>query len=99
MKIYSTRHGETAYNKEGRVLGVTDLPLNETGITQAAGLAEHIAELGDVDCMCNLGILYYEGKGVEKDVNKAVELYRQAAERGDDEANAELTKLKEQGVI
>lgn len=49
MKIYSTRHGETAYNKEGRVLGVTDLPLNETGITQAAGLAEHIAELGDVD--------------------------------------------------
>ena len=66
---------------------------------KAKEMYEKGAELGDVDCMCNLGILYYEGKGVEKDVNKAVELYRQAAERGDDEANAELTKLKEQGVI
>ena len=49
MKIYSTRHGETDYNKEGRVLGVTDLPLNDTGKAQAADLGRRVAELGDVD--------------------------------------------------
>ncbi|MBQ8960817.1 MAG: histidine phosphatase family protein [Ruminococcus sp.] len=49
MKIYSTRHGETDYNKQGLVLGTTDLPLNETGRAQAADLAERIARLGDVE--------------------------------------------------
>lgn len=49
MKIYSTRHGETEYNKQGLVLGTTDLPLNDTGRAQAADLAERVAELGDVD--------------------------------------------------
>ena len=49
MKIYSTRHGETDFNREERILGLTDIPLNETGISQAEGLAEKIRELGDVD--------------------------------------------------
>ncbi len=49
MKIYSTRHGQTDYNKEDIVLGSTDLPLNETGILQAEKLAEDIEKLGDID--------------------------------------------------
>lgn len=49
MKIYSTRHGQTDYNKNDWILGVTDLELNETGIRQAHELAEKIAEKGDID--------------------------------------------------
>lgn len=33
--IYFIRHGETAYNREGRVQGHLDIPLNEKGIKQA----------------------------------------------------------------
>ena len=33
--IYFIRHGETEYNREGRVQGHLDIPLNEKGIKQA----------------------------------------------------------------
>ncbi len=49
MKIYSTRHGQTDFNKLDVILGVTDAPLNETGIGQAYELAEKTASLGDVE--------------------------------------------------
>ena len=35
MKFYVTRHGQTAWNRENKVCGVTDLPLDETGMEQA----------------------------------------------------------------
>lgn len=35
MKIYVIRHGETNWNKEGRLQGRTDIELNENGIKQA----------------------------------------------------------------
>ena len=49
MKIYVTRHGQTDYNKDEIILGVTDLPLNETGMAQARELAENVEKLGNVD--------------------------------------------------
>ena len=49
MKIYSTRHGQTEYNRHDTILGTTDLPLNETGEAQARELAEEVVRLGDVD--------------------------------------------------
>lgn len=49
MKIYSTRHGQTDYNKQEIILGTTDIPLNETGLAQARQLAEDVEKLGDVD--------------------------------------------------
>jgi broad specificity phosphatase PhoE len=37
------RHGETAWNAEGRVQGQTDVPLNEVGRAQAAALVPVLA--------------------------------------------------------
>lgn len=41
-KIYLIRHGEVAWNKENAYVGVTDLPLNDTGREQAARLADYM---------------------------------------------------------
>ncbi|MBR3282995.1 MAG: histidine phosphatase family protein [Ruminococcus sp.] len=49
MKIYSTRHGQTEYNRTDTILGTTDIELNETGIAQAEELAEKVRELGCID--------------------------------------------------
>lgn len=48
LKIYSTRHGQTDYNKRDIILGTTDIELNETGLHQAEKLAERVSEL-DID--------------------------------------------------
>src|SRR5947208_3207965 len=38
MRLIVVRHGETDYNRDGLVLGQADVPLNETGLRQAAAL-------------------------------------------------------------
>lgn len=48
-KLYVTRHGLTQYNKEERICGAADIPLNEEGTLQAAQLAEKCFLLGDID--------------------------------------------------
>ena len=44
--IYFIRHGECAGNRERRIRGCVDFPLNENGIKQARALAERMKELG-----------------------------------------------------
>jgi broad specificity phosphatase PhoE len=46
--IYLARHGETAYNAEGRFQGQGDVGLTETGLAQARALAEASAGHGIV---------------------------------------------------
>jgi broad specificity phosphatase PhoE len=41
--VYLARHGQTAYNKEGRFQGQQEVPLDATGRAQAAELAERAA--------------------------------------------------------
>jgi phosphoserine phosphatase len=43
MNILLVRHGETAWNREGRYQGRTDIPLSETGQTQVAALGKRLA--------------------------------------------------------
>jgi probable phosphoglycerate mutase len=45
MKLYVVRHGETTYNVEDRVCGVSDAPLTERGREQASALATSIKKL------------------------------------------------------
>ena len=42
MKLYVTRHGQTQWNAWNKVLGRTDVPLDETGRTQADALARSL---------------------------------------------------------
>jgi broad specificity phosphatase PhoE len=44
--IYLARHGQTAYNLEGRFQGQQPVPLDGTGRAQAAELAEHASTYG-----------------------------------------------------
>jgi len=45
MNILLVRHGETAWNREGRYQGRTDVPLSPTGEAQVAALAARLAHL------------------------------------------------------
>lgn len=49
MKIYSTRHGETEWNANEKICGITDIELTEKGVSQAATLAEKAVLCGDID--------------------------------------------------
>jgi broad specificity phosphatase PhoE len=44
-RVYLVRHGETDWNREQRLQGVLDVPLNEAGTAQAHRLAVHFATL------------------------------------------------------
>ena len=43
--ILLIRHGETDWNRSGRIMGTRPVPLNQNGLTQAARLAIHLTAL------------------------------------------------------
>lgn len=45
MKIYFVRHGETNWNKDGRLQGRSDIPLNEAGISMAHATANALSNI------------------------------------------------------
>ena len=45
-KIYFTRHGETVWNVENKICGMTDSPLTEKGRQQARELGRKVKESG-----------------------------------------------------
>lgn len=51
--VYLARHGETAYNHEGRFQGQQQIPLNDTGRAQAAELAERAAAYDFRELWCS----------------------------------------------
>jgi len=48
ITLLFVRHGETAWNREGRFQGIQDIPLNEEGRRQAARLADGWDQGGDL---------------------------------------------------
>lgn len=49
MRIYSTRHGQTGFNLDNRICGVSDINLTYNGLEQAKNLAREIRMFGDID--------------------------------------------------
>lgn len=47
LKLYLIRHGETDWNADGRIQGLSDIDLNERGMEQARRLAARIGEEGE----------------------------------------------------
>lgn len=45
LRLYLIRHAETAWNREGRCQGKSDLPLSEQGVAQARALAKRLGPL------------------------------------------------------
>lgn len=45
MRLYLIRHGETEYNLRKLIQGYGEVPLNDTGIRQAAALGRRMAQL------------------------------------------------------
>jgi TPR repeat protein len=56
----------------------------------AAGWFFRAAEQGLADAQFNLGLMYANGEGVEKDMTQAVELFKKAAEQGHVDAQNNL---------
>jgi broad specificity phosphatase PhoE len=52
-RVYLARHGQTAYNLEGRFQGQLPVPLDETGRGQALALAERATEHGFSALWCS----------------------------------------------
>lgn len=46
MRLFLTRHAQTAWNAEGKAQGHTDVPLDETGRAQSRALAEALKDQG-----------------------------------------------------
>ena len=51
QKLVLIRHGQTEWNKAGRLHGRSDLPMNDTGIRQAQQLAAELAPQGPWDAV------------------------------------------------
>ena len=47
-RLILVRHGETAWNAEGRIQGMLDVPLNALGLQQARLVADELARIVDV---------------------------------------------------
>ena len=45
MRLYMVRHGETAWNKERRIQGQADIPLNEFGRMLAEKTAKGLSDI------------------------------------------------------
>lgn len=64
------------------------------GDRQAAQWYEKAASQGHAEAQNNLGVMYYYGRGVEKDIKYAIELLGKSAAQGNKTAQQSLEKIK-----
>lgn len=54
-----------------------------------------MVQQGNVEAMMKLGNMYEEGQGTQQDWNKALEMYRQAENKGNPNAKAAIQRIKQ----
>lgn len=52
-RVYLARHGETAFNTDGRLRGLSDPPLNDVGRAEIAALAAELAPFKPTLVLCS----------------------------------------------
>lgn len=65
----------------------------EGSFSKAFEIYEAEAKLGNANCQCQLGFMYYQGKGTRRDFGLAERWFRQALERGDEQASVGLFRV------
>ena len=63
---------------------------NNNEYDKAVPIFQRLAQGGNADAQCNLGVCYEKGQGVTKDYTQAVYWYRKSAEQGDAHAQNNL---------
>lgn len=53
MNLYIIRHGETNWNIEKKIQGLTDIELNDTGIAQAKEMKSKLTDIDFDLCLCS----------------------------------------------
>jgi len=83
LKIYITRHGETQWNKEGRMQGWKNSDLTEKGVDNAIKLGKSLKHI-DFDCIyCSpLGRATDTAKYIRGDKNKEIIIIESLKEMG-----------------
>ena len=77
------------------IFSLVILVVVSTGLTVSACSAEPINTVSSIEKIdtvksYQLGLNYYEGKTVKQDYNKAFELFQEAANQGDSQAQLQL---------
>ena len=82
MKLIFIRHGQTDWNKEKKLMGQTDIPLNEEGLAQARAVAETLA--GDFDALYSspLKRAYQTAEIISERLKKPIIVREELKERG-----------------
>ena len=76
----------------GTLFSITHLDAQTPGEVRAQDLRVR-ADQGNAVAEYTLGLMYANGRGVEQDYEKATELFKLAAEEGDEDAKAALENL------
>jgi len=83
---------------KARYLEACDL-FSKLKFKKAIPLFENIANEGYAEAQYFLGDCYIDGLGVKKDLTKAAEWLRKAAEQGHDKAKNALNRLRSAGAV
>ena len=92
-RLYIVRHGETVWNREGRIQGHTDVALSERGLEQARLLAQRLecvrldaAYSSDLCRASGTAAVILEGRGVPLNPTPRLREYHKGAFEGMTEA-------------
>jgi uncharacterized protein len=84
--------------EQGHIDAKYDLIRLEQRAIEKIAATELAAEQGNIKAQYHLGLMYYEGKGVTKDLEKAFHWFKKAAEQGDIKAQYHLGSCYELGL-
>ena len=73
--------------------------INEDGKEKSIALLKQAADIGSAKALCELGIKYVKGDGVDKDENKGIELIEKSAQLGNKDAMFALGEAYYDGIV